>query len=804
MLQDLKYALRQLRKSPGFTLTAVLTLALGTGVTAAVFSVIYAVMIQPLPYDHPETIVVPQTYSPQGYTQPASYPEYLDWRRQNHSFATFAAVSAFRRINLEGPSGPVSLRLTEGSDNLFDVFGVNPILGRTFSPGEDQPGESDVVVLSYEVWQQNFGGANDVVGRVVRLDGLPYTVIGVMPAGFRYPISQRDAIYTPLHMIDLLRNTRGDHWLPTVGRLKPGVSATQAKADMDSVLVNVGNAFPDEGKGRRMELRPIAEATIGDTGGPLRVLVFAVLAVLAIACVNLAGLLLARGVKREREVALRSAIGASRSRLVRQMLTESLVLALVGAAFGGVMAVGLLRVIRMLLISALSRGADVHLNLPVLLATIVIAVVTSFIAGSIPALRLSRIAPSLSLKAGGSAGTGRGQHRLRASFIVIQVALAMILMVTAGLLLRLLSGLSNTDLGFETHGILAMDVNLPQGTYKDRDPRTAFYDPLLEKVRAIPGVQSAGVIQLLPIESWGWNSDIAIVGQPPAPPNQERLAEDRFVDPGYFQTMGIHLVRGRMIDPKIDIPTSPQVALVNEAFVKKFFPNGQDPIGKQIKQDTPQTIVGVVSSVRQDIYQPPMAEIDYPVSEIPEADARNLLASMHLVVRSTLPVETLVPSLRRAFHEVDPSVPFIEPETMQEVIAEVLTLERLENWLFGSFAALALLLAAVGIYGLIAHEVELSARDIGVRMALGASRAKVLELIYKRVGWMLAAGVGAGLLGTLAARKVIASVVEIKAERDAPIIAGLVAGVIVAGMAAAWFPARRAAAIEPMTALRSE
>jgi predicted permease len=804
MLQDVRLALRQLRKSPGFTWTAVLTLALGTGVTAAVFSVIYAVIIQPLPYDHPESIVVPQTLSPSGYSQPAAYPEYLDWRRQNHSFSAFAAASSFRKMNLEGPSGPVSLRLTMGSDNFFDVFGVAPILGRTFSPGEDQPGKNDVVVLSYEVWQQDFGGAKDVVGRVVRLDGLPYTVIGVMPAGFRYPISQREAIYTPLHMIDQLRNTRGDHWLPTVGRLKPGVSIAQAQADMNSVLADVGRAFPDESKGRRMELRPIAAATIGDTRGPLRVLLFAVLAVLAIACVNLAGLLLARGVKREREVALRAAIGASRTRLVRQMLTESLVLAVVSAALGGVIAFGLLRAIRMLLISALSRGAEVHLNLPVLLAATAIAVVTSLIAGSVPALRLSRIAPSLSLKAGGSAGTGRGQHRLRASFIVIQVALAMVLLVTAGLLLRLLSGLRDSNLGFETANLLTTDIDLPQGSYANRDPRTSFYDPLLEKVRSIPGVQSAGVIQLLPIEQWGWNSDITIAGQPPAPPNQERLAEDRYVDPGYFQAMGIKLLRGRMIDPKIDTPTSQQVAVVNEAFVRKFFPNGEDPVGKQIKQDTPQTIVGVVSSVRQDIYQPPMAEIEYPISEIPVADARNLLANMHLVVRSSLPATVLVPSLKRAMHEVDPSVPFMQPETMQEVISDVLTLERLENWLFGSFAALALLLAAVGIYGLIAHEVELSTRDIGVRMALGASRVKVLEMIYTRVGWMLALGIAAGLIGTFAARKLIASVVEMKAGSDAPIVAGLVAGVIAAGIIAAWFPARRAAAIEPMSALRSE
>src|SRR5271170_316733 len=649
MLQDLKYSLRQLRKSPGFTLTALMTLALGTGVTAAVFSVIYAVMIQPLPYDHPEAIVVPQTYSPQGYMQPASYPEYLDWRKQNHSFSALAAFSAFRRINLEGPSGPVSLRLTMGSDNLFDVFGVNPILGRTFSPGEDQPGKNDVVVLSYEVWQQNFGGAKDVVGRVVRLDGLPYTVIGVMPAGFRYPISQRDAIYAPLHMIPLLRSSRGDHWLPTVGRLKPGTSGAQAKADMDTVLAAEAQSYPDT-KGRRMELRSLASDIVGDTGKPLRVLLFAVLAVLAIACVNLAGLLLARGVKREREVALRSAIGATRARIIRQVLAESLVLALAGSALGGVLAFGLLNAIRTLLISALSRGADVHVNLPVLLFTIVTASVTSILAGSIPAFRLSRIAPSLSLKAGGSAGTGRGQHRLRASFIVIQVALAMILMVTAGLLLRMLSGLRNTSLGFETRNILAININLPEGTYAERDPRISFYGPLLEKIRAIPGVQAAGVIQLLPIESYGWNSDIEIVGQKPPPPDVERLAEDRYVDPGYFQTMGIRLVRGRMIDPNVDTPTSQQVAIVNDAFVKKFFPNGEDPIGKQIKQDTPQTIVGVVSSVRQDLYQPPMAEIDYPTSELPDADARNLLANMHLVVRTSLPAEALVPSLRSAFH----------------------------------------------------------------------------------------------------------------------------------------------------------
>jgi predicted permease len=803
MLLDLKFALRQLRKSPGFTLTALLTLALGTGVTAAVFSVIYAVMIQPLPYDHPESIVVPQTYSPSGYTQPASNPEYLDWRKQNHSFSPLAGLSG-GKLSLDGPSGPTSLHVTQGTDNFFDVFGVSPILGRTFAPGEDQPGKNDVVVLSYEVWQQSFGGRGDVLGKAVKLDGKPYSIIGVMPAGFRVPINLRDGVYTPLHMTDEARTSRGLHWLRTIGRLKPGVSSEQAEADMAAVMANLGKAYPDTAKGRRMDLLSLSEATVGKTQGPLYVLLCAVLAVLAIACVNLAGLLLARGVKREREVALRSAIGATRGRLVRQMLTESVVLAGAGAALGTALAFGLLHAIRVLLISALSRGADVRLSLPVLLATIATAVVTSVLAGSIPAFRLSRIAPSLSLKAGGSAGTGRGQHRLRASFIIIQVALAMVLMVTAGLLLRMLSGLRNSELGFDPRNLLTLELNLPAGSYAARNPITDFYVPLVEKVRAIPGVESAGFIQTLPIQAWGWNSDIEIVAQPPAPPNQERLAEDRYVDSGYFQAMGIRLLRGRLLDAKIDTTTSPQAAVVNEAFVKKFFANGEDPIGKQIKQEEPQTIVGVVSSVRQDIYQPPMAEIDYALSQFPAKEARDWMMTANLVVRSSLPVETLAPSLKRAFHDTDAGVPFPQPETMGQVIADVLTLERLENWLFGSFAALSLLLSAIGIYGLIAHEVELSTREIGVRMALGASRVRVLDMIYRRVGWMLGVGVGAGLAGTLAARKLIASVVEMKAQSDAPIIAGLVAGVVAAGLIAAWFPARRAALIEPMTALRSE
>jgi len=802
-LRDFHYSARQLRKNPGFAATAVMTLVLAIGVTAAVFSVLYATLIRPLPYAQPDKIFYLQAYSPQGYQQPASYPEYLDWRRENHVFSALAGWSS-GRINFEGPAGPEALPSVATTDNFFDVFGVNPILGRTFAPGEDQPGKNDVAVLSYEIWRQDFGGQKDAIGKTVKLDGRPYTVIGVMPAGFRYPVSMRNAVYTPLNIPKELAETRHSHWLPAVGRLKDGVSRAQAQADMDTVLNNIGNAYPDISKGRRMKLESLATHVVGNSASPLKVLTFAVLAVLLIGCVNIAGLLLARGVKREREVALRTAIGANRWRIARQMLTETLVIAVLGALGGTLLAYLLLDAIRKLLIGALAQGADVRLNIPVLLVSLALAVLTSLLAGLAPALRLSGIAPSLALKAGGSAGSSRSQHRLRGMFIVTQVALAMVLLVTSGLLMRVLAGLRSTDLGFNPNHLIATEINLSQGTYHGRNVVTDLYNPLLERVQAIPGVTAAGVIQRLPIKSWGSNSDVQIVGHPPAPPNEEQLAEYRLVSPGYFPALGVALARGRLFDPAIDTPTSQQVAVVNEAFVKKFFAKGEDPVGKYIANDPNILIVGVVKNVRQDIYQPPLAEMDFPISQAPAAQSMDFLGHMELVVRTSVDPASVTSSLRQAFHAVDPGLPFETPETMHQVLSDVLIFERLESWLFGTFAALAMLLAIVGLYGLISHEVELSTRDIGVRLALGATRGNVLGTVYRRVGMMLAGGVVLGLAATMAVQKLIASVVQIHAEKDAMTIAGLVVLLIVAGLLAALLPARRAATVEPVKALRYE
>ena len=807
LLQDARYAVRQLRRSPIFALTAIATLALAIGVSTSVFSVLDATIVRPLPYHDPDGIVSLQTYSPEGYTQPASWPQYLDWRKDN---STLSALTGFlpQSANLESTSASGStaqaVHSVAGTDNFFDVFEVKPLLGRTFAAGEDQPGRNDVAVLSYELWQQGFGGSKSVIGSTIRLDGVATTVIGVMPSGFRYPLSVTNAVYRPFHLSKNEIDRRGSHFLPTIARLKPGVSIQQAQADMQHVFDNLGRQYPDEA-GRRVQMRTLAEATLGSTAAPLRVLTMAVLGVLLIGCVNIAGLLLARGVRRQREFGLRSAVGAGRGRLARQLLTESAMLSLAGAGVGVLLAAGLLQTMRQLLIHSLARGADVHLNLAVLGATVAIALVTGLAAGVLPALRSAKIAPSIALRSGGSAGTSRGQNRLRSTMITVQVAVALGLLVCSGLLLRNLQALRNTKLGFDPDKMMTEQVYLTPANYEGRDMVTSFYQPLLEKVRAIPGVQQAGVINLLPILQWGNNSDITIVGHPPPPPHQETLAENRIVVPGALEAIGAHLVKGRWLDASLDRKDGDLAANVNEAFVRKFFAPGEDPVGRQVQWgDTKVNIVGVTSDLRQSLTEPPMAEMDAPSSQVPAQFAVDVFSQMQIVIRTSVAPESIAAPLREAMHQIDPTVPFREPETMHEVIAETLTFERMESWLFGIFAALALLLSMVGIYGMVHHEVEVRTRDIGVRMALGSSRGRVVRDILTRVAALMLGGVSAGWLLTLALRSVIASVVELNAAHDAVLLALLTLGLLLIGLLASLVPTRNAATIDPIQALRNE
>jgi predicted permease len=802
-LQEIYYAFRLMRKSPGFALTVIGTLALTIALATTVFSVLDAVFLRPLPYHQPERIVSLTTYSPQNYTQPASYPEYLDWRRLSNAFSALAAYNGYASANFESATGSIDLRSVSTSENFFDVFAVKPLIGRTFAAGEEQPGRNRVTVLSNEVWRSSFGARRDALGSTVKLDGHPYTVIGVMPPGFRFPIGAANAIYRPFDLTPNQRNGRGNHWLPTIGRLKPGEARAAAQQEFNQVLGQLGQTYPDS-KGRRAKLVDLRTYVVGESAGALRLLGYAVIVILAIGCVNIAGLTFARGVRLQREAAVRAVLGASRPLLMRQFLTENALHAIVGSALGIALAVALLRAISVLLIAALSRGSEVAINPFVLAASLAVAMLTSLVAGLFPALRLSGTSTNLALRSGTRTGADRSQHRLRAAFVITQVSLALVLLVTAGLLFRMLAGLRQSDLGFDPSKILTTDVTLSPGSYEHRDVLTDFYTPLLERIQALPGVKSAGLIQVLPIQSWGWNGDVHILGQPPSPPNEERLAEIRMVTPGYYSVFSDRLMRGRLPDAKLDTPKSPRVSVVNEEFVRRYIPAGQDPVGSVIDTDDRTTIIGVVRNIRQNLYDRPLAEMDWPISQIPTDMRSMVISSLHLVVRTEGKPESATTGIRRAIHELDPTLPFRTAESMETVVAESLTFERLENWLFGTFAALAVLLAIVGLYGLISQEVEGSTRDIGVRMALGATRARILGLVYRRVGIMLAMGTALGLFATWMVHGLIAAVLTVHVDQEAWVVAGLACALTGVALSAAFLPAHRAATVEPMESLRME
>ena len=810
ILNDVRFALRQLRKSPGFTITAILTLALGIGATAAMFSVIDAVLLHPLPFNGVDRITRINMKAAANYSQPASWQEYQDIRRLATAFSVVAGVGNSGGVTLTQGKDAIYLHAVQGTDNFFQLFGVRPVLGRTFLPGEDQTGKNQVAVLSYSVWQQYFGGRKNVIGEYIHLDGLPYTVIGVMPAGFRFRFDTRDVIYTPLQLSPDQIKSRGSFWLPVWGRLKPGVTYSQATADMNHVLNELGKQFPEHDKGKTAQVVPIVDWLHTNPSGhsdrpELWTLLAAVFAVLLIACTNVAGLLLARGILRERELAVRTALGAGRRRIVIQMLTENVLLGIGGGIGGVILGELLLVAMQQFLEKAFALGGNAHMNFAVLAATFVVSLLASVAAGLVPAWRAAHIDPNHALKSGANTGTTRQQHQLRAGFVVVQVALSLMLLVCSGLLLLGLRGMLQTDVGFNPKNLLTLEVDIPSGDYKSTGFVQGLVQPLEARVQQIPGVTAVGSNDLLPILQNGSNSDIALVGKPEDPIDKQRLTEMRFVSPGYFAAMQLPILKGRDFTSQDGAKTQ-QVAIVNDAWVKEFLNSNEDPLAQAFKGDPGDgntAIVGVARSGRQNLFERANAEADFPLTQMPQ-EWLAFIPQFYLFVRTSMPPTSIVPQLRNALHEVAPNVAFRTPETMEQVLSDALVTSRMLSWLFGLFAAIAAMLTAIGIYGLLSQEVASRTRDIGVRMALGATRVGVAQLVLSRVGVLLIVGIGAGLTGVFLIRRVLIAVLTVQFHQDIWAIVAIAVGLGAIGLISAVIPARRAASIDPMQALRSE
>lgn len=808
-VQDVRYAVRQVRLSPGFSLTVVLTLALCLGAATTVFCVIDAVILKPLPFQNPERIVRVNTLDSLQYLQPASWPGYLDERDQSHSFEALAGYD-IEQAPVETPAqGSVLLNCVSSTDNFFRVFGVKPLFGRTFLPGEDQQQKNNVVVLGYDTWKNYFNGDREVLGRSINIGGSFSTVIGVMPAGFRYPIAGKDRLYSPSLVDSRTLKTRNHWWINRVGRLKEGVSVQEAMADLSHVYADMGRAHPETDSGLKPQISLLSDYVLSHSKGPLWTLLGAVFTVLAIGCINVAGLLLSRGIRREREMAMRAALGASRLRLIRQVLAEGAVLTALGASAGVLIATLFLRGMSLFLTNALARGSDIHINWTVFGAALVLAVLTTLLANLYPALNLSAVDPNSALRSGGNSRTSRDQHKERTGFLVVQISLTMVLLLVSCLLLKMVTSYRHTELGFDPKRIVTTELNLLPMRYLHNDVVATFYGPLLERVQKLPGVQAAGFINMLPIDSYGNNSPIHIAGQAPYPKNFNNWVEERLVSASYFSVFGTPLHYGRLLNPAIDTVEDPSVAyVVNEAFVQRLIPSKLDPALQRMddagKPESWGRIVGVTGNIRQNIYDSPLPERDRLIESIPQEKRASWLASMELVIRYEGNLSALTPSLRNIIHEIDPAVPFKAPRRMSEIVEETLIFERMESWLFGSFASLALVLALTGIYGLISHEVEQSSRDIGVRIALGASRQKVLRFVLRRVAIISIAGVCIGFALSVLTRKLIGIVIYFNPQGQILELSILAAGLILISLFAAVLPALRAAHIDPMNALRME
>ena len=807
LLPDLRYAFRLLIKTPVFTLIAILTLALGIGANTAIFSVVNAILLRPLPFRDASKVVIVAEKSPYP-TISTSYENFSDWRDQSHSFESLEATRPFA-ITLTGAGQAEQLPARMVTAGMFSLLGSNAVLGRTFLPVEDRAGGNPVALLSYGLWQRRFAGSREVLGKSVNLDSQLYTVIGVLPSSFE--LMQPADIYLPF--VPWAKTLPDDrNWHPgifAVGRLKPGVSLEEARTEMVGVTRRLEQQYPDFNTGISADVIPLQQQLVQNVRPALFLLLGAVSFVLLISCVNVANLLLARAASRSREVAIRTSMGATRGRIVRQLLTESVLLSFTGGFLGLLFANASLGPLLKLSADSLPQAIPVHLDGWVLVFTLVVSLATGLLFGIVPSLRTAKLDLRETLNEGSRGSTvGPGHHRVRSVLVASEMALAVLLLVGAGLLLRSFSKLQDVAPGFQADHLLIADVPLPQNIYAKPGQRSQFFDRLIERVKSLPGVRSAGAASFLPVSGGGGLLHFNIQGRPPKSAHDYTAAGYRTVSAHYFETLGIPLLQGRFITAS-DTEKSPAVVVINAAMAHTYFPN-ENPLGKRLQlgatpDPDPQVpymeVVGVVGDVRQGLDLDPKAEMYLPYVQ---GELLLPVFGLSVVMRTATDPKVQTAAFRSALSEIDPDVPLVRVRTMDENMAATVAQPRFRTWLIGIFAALALLLAAVGVYGVMSYSVTQRTNEIGIRVTLGAQPQDVFRTIVGEGFRIALFGVGSGLVAALILTRALRSFLFGISASDPLTFAGVAVLLTLVALAASFFPARRATRVDPIIALRYE
>ena len=799
LFQDLKYGLRMLAKNPGFTAVAVVTLALGIGVNAALFSIIRTTLLTPLPYKNPDSLVWLGTSHPRfNHPIPISGPDFLDWKSQNNVFDYMAAIQ-LEGFTLTGTGEPEVLPGSLVSANFFQLFDEKPELGRGFVEGEDQPGHNHVTVLSYDLWKNRFGSSPNVLGSNLTLEGESYTIVGVAPRGFAYPSWVK--FWSPI-VIDVKQHPRGNHYLRGIGRLKPGVTLPEAQAEMGTIARRIAAEYPEQNKGVGVQLILLKEQLVQFIRPALLVLFGAVGFVLLIACANVANLLLAQATKRRKEITLRAALGASGLLLIRQLLTESLLLSFLAGGLGVLVATWSLALLRALKTDSIPDVNKIHLDLHVLGFLLALSLLVGIATGLAPAWHASRLHPNESLKESGGPGVGgTSGGNLRGVLVVAEIALCLVLLVGAGLMIRSFARLLSIDPGYDPNNLLTFQISLPYSKYPKSSQVFAFYREALDRISACPGVQSAAISNTLP--PFGTETDAAfyVEGHEPSNPNE---APDTIYDPissGYFQTLKTPLIEGRYFTEQ-DNNDKSRVVIINETMARGFF-GGRGAVGKRMNAAAYGIsdwleVVGVVADERFFGWESDLRPATYfPYGVRPEA-------GMAFVVRTKIDPMSVSSSVRQAIWSIDKGLPFTEVRTMDQRLSQSFSGRRFHMILLGFFAGLALVLSAAGIYGVMSYSVSQRTHEIGIRIALGAERNHVLRLVMGQGLVLTLIGIGSGLAGAFALTRFLTSLLYGVHPTDAVTFAGVTLVLTAVAILACYIPARRATKVDPMVALRYE